>query len=243
MGMEVQVEKREEKDSSYKSEAGKSSPPTHTFPSSYLYRKRDLTKFSPFVYTISLFFNPIIIETCSAYRPPELLFSHTHYDPYALDSWALGCTLAGFFTGFVWLPEGNRNGNDDGSDEVGCAADEADGERLKDRGREGYKVRRPREEEEDSENEAEDNESDELDGPILPLFHRTSKTNIKQKTTPRPAAHHVAPSDHTRGRWKRQTLFDGESGEIGLAWSIFRVMGTPGSEGGGEWKVSLRPRK
>jgi hypothetical protein len=100
-------------------------------------------------------------------------------------------------------------------------------------------LRRPREEEEDSEDASEDSESDELDGPIVSLFHRTSKTNIKQKTTPRPAAHHVPP----HGRWKRQTLFDGESGEIGLAWSIFRVMGTPGSEGGGEWKVSLRPRK
>ena len=176
----------------------------------------------------------------SAYRPPELLFSHTHYDPYALDSWALGCTLAGFFTGFVWLPEGNGNGKHDASDQVGCAADEADGERSDGRGREGYKMRRPREEEEDSEDASEDSESDELDGPIVPLFHRPSKKNIKQKTTSRPTTHHVAPSDHTRGRWKRQTLFDGESGEIGLAWSIFRVMGTPGSEGGGEWKVSSR---
>jgi hypothetical protein len=123
---------------------------------------------------------------------------------------------------------------------VGCAADEADREWLDGRGREGYKVRRPREEEEDSEDASEDSESDELDGPIVPLIHRTSKTNIKQKTTSRPAAHQLAPTDHTRGRWKRQTLFDGESGEIGLAWSIFRVMGTPGSEGGGEWKVSSR---
>jgi hypothetical protein len=118
---------------------------------------------------------------------------------------------------------------------VGCAADEADGERSDGRGREGYKMRRPREEEEDSEDENEDSESDELDGPILSVFHRPG-----QSTNSRPAAHHVAPSDHTRGRWKRQTLFDGESGEIGLAWSIFRVMGTPGSEGGGEWKVSSR---
>jgi hypothetical protein len=31
MEVEVQVEKREEKGSSYKSEAGKSSPPRHTF--------------------------------------------------------------------------------------------------------------------------------------------------------------------------------------------------------------------
>jgi hypothetical protein len=100
-------------------------------------------------------------------------------------------------------------------------------------------MRRPREEE-DSEDENEDSGSDELDGPIVPLIHRTSKTNIKQKTSSRPPTRQVAPSDNTRGRWKRQTLFDGESGEIGLAWSIFRVMGTPGSEGGGEWKVSSR---
>ncbi|KAG7571013.1 hypothetical protein FFLO_00977 [Filobasidium floriforme] len=189
-----------------------------------------------------------------AYRPPELLFSHTQYDPYALDSWALGCTLAGFFTGFVWLPEGNRNEIHDGSNEVGCAADEADEERSDGRGRKGYKVRRPREEEEDSEDESEDSESDELDGPIVPLFHRTERSaNIKQKTTSRPPTNQTAPSDNTRGRWKRQTLFDGESGEIGLAWSIFRVMGTPGLEGGGEWKsfgslpdafkVSFEPRR
>lgn len=124
---------------------------------------------------------------------------------------------------------------------VGCAADEADGERLDGRGREGYKVRRPREEEEDSEDASEDSESDALDGPILSVFHRTGRSaKIKQKTMSRHASRQTAPAGDTRGKWKRQTLFDGESGEIGLAWSIFRVMGTPGSEGGGEWKVSSR---
>jgi len=29
--------------------------------------------------------------------------------------------------------------------------------------------------------------------------------------------------------WKRDTLFNGDRGEIGLAWSIFKVFGTPTS--------------
>jgi serine/threonine protein kinase len=35
--------------------------------------------------------------------------------------------------------------------------------------------------------------------------------------------------------WTRQTMFDGGRGEIGLASSIFRLLGTPGDD---DWKVS-----
>lgn len=35
--------------------------------------------------------------------------------------------------------------------------------------------------------------------------------------------------------WSRDTLFDGSRGEIGLAWSIFKIFGTPTDE---SWPVS-----
>jgi cell division cycle 2-like len=38
-----------------------------------------------------------------------------------------------------------------------------------------------------------------------------------------------------RATWGRKTLFDGERGELGLAWSIFRLRGTPNEE---SWPVS-----
>lgn len=38
--------------------------------------------------------------------------------------------------------------------------------------------------------------------------------------------------------WERETLFDGERGELGLAWSIFRLRGTPNEQ---TWPVSLFP--
>lgn len=37
-------------------------------------------------------------------------------------------------------------------------------------------------------------------------------------------------------QWKRDTLFNGERGEIGLAWSIFKIFGTPTEE---NWPVSF----
>jgi cell division cycle 2-like len=36
--------------------------------------------------------------------------------------------------------------------------------------------------------------------------------------------------------WERRTLFDGERGELGLAWSIFRLRGTPNEN---TWPASL----
>lgn len=37
------------------------------------------------------------------------------------------------------------------------------------------------------------------------------------------------------GQWTRDSLFNGERGEIGLAWSIFKIFGTPTAE---SWPVS-----
>ena len=39
-----------------------------------------------------------------------------------------------------------------------------------------------------------------------------------------------------RATWERTTLFKGEQGELGLAWSIFRLRGTPNHE---NWPVGL----
>lgn len=40
-------------------------------------------------------------------------------------------------------------------------------------------------------------------------------------------------------RWIRDTLFNGNRGEIGLAWSIFKIFGTPTPD---TWPVSLNLR-
>jgi cyclin-dependent kinase 8/11 len=39
-------------------------------------------------------------------------------------------------------------------------------------------------------------------------------------------------------QWSRDTLFNGDRGEIGLAWSIFKIYGTPTPD---NWPVSLPP--
>ena len=36
-------------------------------------------------------------------------------------------------------------------------------------------------------------------------------------------------------QWTRESLFNGDMGEIGLAWSIFKIFGTPTAE---SWPVS-----
>ena len=38
-------------------------------------------------------------------------------------------------------------------------------------------------------------------------------------------------------QWTRESLFNGDMGEIGLAWSIFKIFGTPTAE---SWPVSYK---
>ncbi|KAF8435763.1 kinase-like domain-containing protein [Boletus edulis BED1] len=50
-----------------------------------------------------------------------------------------------------------------------------------------------------------------------------------------PAPFVIPPGTHMRpgmpsGRWSRASLFDGTRGEIGLAWSIFKIRGTPNAD-------------
>ena len=53
----------------------------------------------------------------------------------------------------------------------------------------------------------------------------------------RPLLPHIMPNDfwRQRGYWRRDSLFDAERGSIGLAWSIFKVKGTPNET---NWPVS-----
>ncbi|KAI0094162.1 kinase-like domain-containing protein [Irpex rosettiformis] len=48
-----------------------------------------------------------------------------------------------------------------------------------------------------------------------------------QRPPIRPAFINPPISDSQRGKWTREPLFDAERGSIGLAWSIFKVRGTP----------------
>jgi serine/threonine protein kinase len=93
------------------------------------------------------------------WRAPELLFSPTTYDPFALDLWGIGVVITDMFRP---IPFPN------------------------------------------SDSEDEDEDEDPLEEVIRP-----------------PA---------------RTTLFDDDFGDIGLAGSIFRVLGTPTAE---TWPVSL----
>lgn len=54
-------------------------------------------------------------------------------------------------------------------------------------------------------------------------FHDTDDEDTE------PLRSHITPDDYwrRRGEWVRDTLFNAERGSIGLAWSIFRVRGTP----------------
>lgn len=40
-------------------------------------------------------------HVCRAYRAPELVFASRDYDPFAIDLWALGCTLSELFRPFT----------------------------------------------------------------------------------------------------------------------------------------------
>lgn len=163
-----------------------------------------------------------------AYRAPELLFGTTCYEPYAVDSWALGCVIAGFFSGLIW-------GLDD---------DEADEDRSSDCGEEGQArsgtgwrlgtTRRSNTIEED-----EDVLGKRYKPFLLDFYPQTRKLSSfyspklgrdKSRTT------RVVPREWDPV-WRRETLFDASRGEIGLAASIFGIRGTPGVEGGGDWKV------
>ncbi len=61
-----------------------------------------------------------------------------------------------------------------------------------------------------------------------------SSDSSNQSQSLRPAFINPPVSDSQRGEWTRKSLFDAERGSIGLAWSIFKVRGTPDDD---NWPV------
>lgn len=76
----------------------------------------------------------------------------------------------------------------------------------------------------------EDDEDDDNDSNSTP---ETSKNNVKPFIIPSTST--LRPGDPT-AQWRRDTLFNADRGEIGLAWSIFRIRGTPNDD---TWPVRL----
>lgn len=72
--------------------------------------------------------------------------------------------------------------------------------------------------------EDEDDEADDSD---------TSDDNVKPFIIPSTST--FRPGDPT-ARWRRTSLFNADKGEIGLAWSIFKIRGTPNAD---TWPVRL----
>lgn len=127
------------------------------------------------------------------YRAPELLFGADSYSPMLIDLWALGATLAEFFTPMMFATMDSTIVVDLDS------LRHSDSTRL-----EPYnfgKVETP--ESVSSEDE-----------------HRSEWSFASMRKG---------------AMWTRQTMFDGGRGEIGLASSIFRLLGTPSED---DWKVS-----
>ena len=64
-----------------------------------------------------------------------------------------------------------------------------------------------------------------------------SDGDASDEETQRPLTPHVVPEDfwRRRGEWARDALFNAERGSIGLAWSIFKLRGTPNEV---NWPVS-----
>ncbi|KDQ62972.1 hypothetical protein JAAARDRAFT_362090 [Jaapia argillacea MUCL 33604] len=101
------------------------------------------------------------------YRAPELLFGPSTYDPFSIDLWSLGTTIAEFFTSLRLVP------SEDDSDP--------------------------------------DSDSEDEDWPGKAPFIYSGSSALS----------------NTRSQWIRDSLFDSRRGDIGLAWSIFSLRGTP----------------
>ncbi|WVF67360.1 hypothetical protein IAT40_002115 [Kwoniella sp. CBS 6097] len=136
------------------------------------------------------------------YRAPELLFSPLRYDAPAIDLWATGCTIAQLFTMYLPLSTGDPTGSGSGSG----SSSESSGPSDDDYDPLEHDIR-PRPSDRDhnsqsSEGDVSDNDyGDALSGP--------ENSNLKGN---------------------RKPLFEASFGSLGLAASIFRILGTPTSE-------------
>jgi hypothetical protein len=61
------------------------------------------------------------------------------------------------------------------------------------------------------------------------MQYDSDESDSESSSEPRPSA------PITRKTWKRMTLFNAEKGDLGLAWSIFQIRGTPTQK---TWPVS-----
>lgn len=178
------------------------------------------------------------------YRAPELMFGDSHYDPESIDLWALGSTLAEIWTPFqlqpeissdggfpsedVWLMGGSGSGS--GSSSISCAVEveRVSGGLMKEHGHGQLETHYERIDEDEDEcehgSEQDSKEDDTLDqGFLVPIFLR-GKNKKKNKNTSQ------------RKKWKKQSLFEGGKGDIGLVWSIMTVKGSPNPT---NWPVSF----
>ena len=152
----------------------------------------------------------------SPYRAPELLFGPRTYDAFAIDMWSLGATFAEFFTPLsLYLDEDDDFGSFGGGFGGPGGGFGAAGGGFARSG--GYSSNRGDTGEDDE--DGADAEEDKNTPP--PPFNIPSHLRI----------------GYPGAKWARETLFNGSRGEIGLAWSIFQIRGTPNEE---LWPVSRR---
>jgi len=145
----------------------------------------------------------------SAYRAPELLFGTRTYDPIAIDLWSLGATFAEFFTPLRLSSDHPDDANYEDDDEE--------------------------DDEEDLELPPDHSAASAIDP--TPAGGDHSQVGATRIKTLRPF---IVPKylriGYPGAQWTRESLFNGQRGEIGLAWSIFKILGTPTND---NWPVSL----
>lgn len=164
-----------------------------------------------------------------AYRAPELLFAPTHgYDPFKIDIWSAGVVIANLFTPLHKVEEKPSSRNhlahqqeEEGGDEDG----RPDWERaLWDGG-----------------STDDDGDGDSEEGGSRTHKRRRTISSDGSTQDSRPWwVDDEDEDDFSKSRsitgYRRETLFDGSKGDIGLAGSIFGLLGLPADEK--DWPVS-----
>ncbi|KAF8661425.1 hypothetical protein AX16_001343 [Volvariella volvacea WC 439] len=157
------------------------------------------------------------------YRAPELLFGSRTYNPFAIDMWSLGATMAEFFTP---LRLGRANEADDDDDEH--STEHFPGS------------------DDDDDSQTGEGDLDSTGGSNPPPSPSPSSHSHSHSRPPTPledkSEHehpfivpaHLDPEDSFEGstgrgtaKWYRLPLFNGARGDLALIASIFRIRGTP----------------
>ncbi|TFK42174.1 kinase-like domain-containing protein [Crucibulum laeve] len=141
-----------------------------------------------------------------AYRAPELLFGTRNYDPTAIDLWSFGATFAQFFTPLRLISDDDDDEDEDDDNEESENDDK-------------YRY------EEDHKDD--DTGSKEGLGDVKSDISTTSFSTHSLKPFIIPKYLRIG---YPGTQWRRDSLYNGDRGEIGLAWSIFKIHGTPSEE-------------